>query len=387
MTAALRTVIAFAVLFAAAQLHAVCNAKAQLQPDGTITVTLLDCANVTVTPGTAFTIDAGGLTIPVEATKAVSDPLLGTLITTSVVTPGTAAVAALSQGQAAITVKIAGQTITGNIAATFTDYQRWHWALGPATKQGATPATPDAAGGGVPIAGNGSAGAFRLQYNGEVAKGRAFGSMNQAFQTVASLSIDTTDQRDRGFIDNNRASFGVQWTRISAGRVLKQGRLGFEGHLSKAVHRDVRDADAVVTFAGWLPIVPTLNVLNTNGDFIAPPLSFELSYGYRNRHMQGDTFDGKVFEASALYNIFAANRWNVELSGTLTVDDLTNRPAATPRTQRMYKATIAYLQNPEKGFSIMTTIEDGSAGVMLVNVRQYFIGVALSKIRFSGGNS
>ena len=184
----------------------------------------------------------------------------------------------------------------------------------------------------------------------------------------------------------NRATAGFRWDVPPAGNILKQGKIGFEGRASKAFHSDIHDLDAAVTFSGWVPVLKTINLFNDEGDYISAPLSFDVSYGYRNREEAGSSYKGRIFEASALYHIFAANRYKLDLSATWTVNDLSNRPATTPRTQRMYKAAVSYLADPAKGFSVLTTIEDGSAGVMLTDLRQYFIGLAISKLDFSGGN-
>jgi hypothetical protein len=231
--------------------------------------------------------------------------------------------------------------------------------------------------------------AIRLQYSADYARTGLLGDPNTFLgntQTLATVSIDTTDQDDPGLIDNNRATLGARWSIPPAGNLLKQGKLGIEGRGSKAFHQNVHDLDAAVTFAGWVPLLKTLNLFNDEGEFISTPLSFQVSYGYRSRNQAGETFHGKVFEASALYHIFAANQYKLDLGATWTVNDLTNRPATTPRTQRMYKATVSYLADPAKGFSVLTTIENGSAGVMLTKVRQYFVGLAISKLNFSGGS-
>jgi hypothetical protein len=100
----------------------------------------------------------------------------------------------------------------------------------------------------------------------------------------------------------------------------------------------------------------------------------------------GASTKGRVFEGSALYHLFLLDQYEVSFSATLTHNDLNDQPASMPRTQRLYKAEIAYLENLESGFKVLTSIEDGSAGVMLRKVRQYFIGVAISKLNL-GGNS
>ncbi|MES1240696.1 MAG: hypothetical protein ABUT39_03660 [Acidobacteriota bacterium] len=82
------------------------------------------------------------------------------------------------------------------------------------------------------------------------------------------------------------------------------------------------------------------------------------------------------------------DRFQLSFSATLTHNDLDNQSENIPRTQRLYKATISYLENLDSGFKVLTSIEDGSAGVMLRKVRQYFVGVAISKLDLngSGGN-
>ncbi|HET9225173.1 MAG TPA: hypothetical protein VFR31_00785, partial [Thermoanaerobaculia bacterium] len=126
-----------------------------------------------------------------------------------------------------------------------------------------------------------------------------------------------------------------------------------------------------------------LTLFSREGDFIAAPLSFKASYGYRDRDQSGESADGYVFEGSALYHLFLLDRFQISFNATWTHNDL-DSSEDVPSTQRLYKATIAYLEDPESGFKVLTSIEDGSAGVMLRKVRQYFIGVAVSKLNLNG---
>ena len=91
----------------------------------------------------------------------------------------------------------------------------------------------------------------------------------------------------------------------------------------------------------------------------------------------------REFEAFDLPYLF--DNYQVTFDATYTHSDLDVRPADVPSTQRLYKATIAYLQ-PDSTFKVLTSIEDGSAGVMLREVRQYFVGIALSRLNLGGSS-
>lgn len=361
----------------------------QLQNNGEITISFCDATKVSVEPGTNFTIVADDITIPVIARRVHPGLSPGTTQVETNALDAAPELVALAHGGNTVTIRIDSKEIKTDVVPTvtlFDNHYRYHWSTGPATagdekgKSGGTSATAATAGGT-------STAAVRLQFIGDFAKGGSLADNSSVgLQTGGALSIDTTDQHDPAFIDNNRGSLGLHITRLRAGHFFNQGRVGIEARASKSFHQDVHDFDGVVMLAGWLPVLPSLNILNRNGNFVAPPLSFSVSYGYRNRTQAGDKLHGRVFEGSALYHVFAADRFNVDFNGTWTINQLSNRPVTTPKTQRMYKATISYLEDPQKGFSLLTTIEDGSAGVMLTKVRQYFVGLALSKINFSGGS-
>lgn len=272
------------------------------------------------------------------------------------------------------------------------NFHHYDWSVGPATKSKSNSA---ASGGGSSTAADSNSsdtGAFRFRYSGEYESGGVFGQMKGSspqttgplLQTTASLAIDTTDQNSQDYIDNNKVSLGLGASNLSFGRLWMHGKLGIEGNLEKAFHQDVRNVDAVVTASGWVPVLRSLTLLSKNGEFIAAPLSFEASYGYRDHRQEGISTRGRVFEGSAHYNLFLFDQFQLSLSATLTNNDLDHPLADVPTTQRLYKATIAYLENPKSGFKVLTSIEDGSAGVMLRKVRQYFIGIALSKLNLNG---
>lgn len=264
---------------------------------------------------------------------------------------------------------------------------RYEWSVGPATQgeeDGESETAEPTADAPSDDSNDSSPGALRFRYAGEYARGGLFGRMkNKLVQTTAALSIDTTDQDSPDFIDNNQLSLGVRLTNLSAGRLWMHGKVGLEARAEKAFHQDVRNVDALVTVSGWVPVLRSFTLLSREGEFIAAPLSFKASYGYRDRDQSGESVKGAVFEGSALYHLFLLDQFQISFSATWTHNDL-DQSENIPRTQRLYKATIAYLEDPTSGFKVLTSIEDGSAGVMLRKVRQYFIGVAISKLNLNG---
>jgi len=348
------------------------------------------CTNQPVpAKGDAMTIEAGGGQLVTQVTQ--SDAALGTQIVNVQITEP-----AKAQENMLLLIGVDTATIkfgTTSIAVTVQkgpgelNTSHYEWSVGPATQGNKNTNTASTSTAPAATVDN----ALRFRYSGEYARAGFFGlTKSSILQTAASLSIDTTDQSSPDFIDNNRVSVGTRLTNLSFGRLLMHGNVGIEARLDKAFHQDVRDADAVVTASGWVPVIPSLTLFSQS-DFIAAPLSFNASYGYRDRSQAGESVKGRVFEGSALYNLFLFDKFQVSFSATLTNNDLDNQPAGAPKTQRLYKGTIAYLENTTTGFKVLTSIEDGSAGVMLRKVRQYFIGIALSKIDLSdlsraGGN-
>lgn len=392
-----QALVAAVLFFLAAGANAATHcspSNVQVQPDSRITVVF--CEKITLSKGDKFNIDVGGVKFPVEADLVAQQGDIATTVNTKPVDASDPSVVLLAEKQQDdVTVLIGSESYPAKVIAEslFTNYRRYQWAVGPAETgdKSAASSTDNLLRTGAPDAtdssGAGSSNTgFRVQYSGEYANGHPIGTKGVGWQTIGTLAIDTTDKHDPSFIDNNRGTFGVQLTQLSLGGVVKQGRFGVEARASKAAHRDIHDFDGAVKLAGWLPIIPAFNFMNSSGNFVAPPLSFSASFGYRNRDQEGENFHGPVFEGTALYHVFALDRINLDVNGTWTVNRMSNRPATTPRTQRLYKAAFYYLQNPDTGFAILTTIEDGSAGVMLTKVRQYFLGLALSKINFSGGS-
>jgi hypothetical protein len=349
-----------------------------------------DCQIGTPAAGDAASITAGGETIAMTVVKysagiTTATATLRGIVRLAVVDPAPEKLQ-LINNETSVSVTIGKATFSARVLSPTPNYFRYRWSVGPATSgdpNGGSSASSTTGSGSTST--SNSAGAIRVQYTAQYANSGMLGTKVGSTQTVATVDIDTTDQNDPSFIDNNKATLGFQWAVPPVSNLLKQGTIGFSGSAAKSFHQDIHDIDATVNFSGWLPVIHTLNLFNRSGQFISAPLSFTASYGYRNREQSGDTFHGRVFEATALYHIFAADRYKLDLSGDWTVNDLSNRPPTTPRSQRLYKATISYLADPAAGFSLLTSFEDGSAGVMLTKVRQYFVGLAVSKINFSGG--
>lgn len=289
----------------------------------------------------------------------------------------------LLSGAPAATLQYQTTTLPVNVlpADPVTAKNRVHydWAVGPAKAPNTDPANPttDAT----------DLDAVRLTANGEYTRGGIFGmktAKESLLQSSATIAIDSTDSDTPTFADNNRAAAGVQFTNLNAGRIWMHGNAGIETRADKAFHSDVQNVDAVLKVSGWVPVLRSFTLFSTQGEFIAAPLSFSASYGYRNRRQQGASASGRVFEGTAQYNLFLFDDYQVTLSGTWTVNDMTDRAATIPRTQKLFKATISYLADNRAGFRGVASFQDGSAGSMLTDVRQYFIGVGLARLNLGG---
>jgi len=341
-----------------------------------------DCNFGTPAPGDAVSIAAGGTTIATTVVKYA-------LVTTPISLPGILQLASTDpvpeklteiNNESTVTVTVNGNTATAQVLTTSPNYFKYNYSVGPAEtgdakgQSGSTSTTTTAS----------SSGAIRVKLDAQYAGTGILGTPVGSAQTLATVDVDTTDQDSASFIDNNQATLAFLWKVRPLGNVLKQGKLGFQGSYTKAAHSDIHDFDSTITFSGWLPIIHNLNLFNRQGDFISTPMAITASYGRRNRDQQGEQFKGNVFTGTALYHVFAIDKYKVDFNVTWTVNDLSNRPPTTPRTQRLYQATISYLADPAKGFSVLTSFESGSAGVMLKDVREYFVALSLSKLNFSG---
>lgn len=277
-----------------------------------------------------------------------------------------------------------------NPNASLLTIARYEWSIGPATKASEEPTTASGGRGAVAAAendGEPDEGAFRLQYVGEYARPGFFGrgTGQSRFQTIGTLNIDTTNSDDPGYIDNNRLAVGFRSVDLKTPAFLAQAQVGVEGRLTRSFHTGAQDGDFMATFSTWIPALRSVTVLSSVPAYISPPLAVSLSYGYRNKEGAGTkTVRGRSGEATATYYLYALNKYQLTLSGTWTLNDISNRPADVKRTTRLYKVAIAYLADPAKGFEVVTSFEDGHIGPLLTKVRQYYVGIATKKFSMAG---
>ncbi|PYQ28610.1 MAG: hypothetical protein DMF56_15345 [Acidobacteria bacterium] len=262
---------------------------------------------------------------------------------------------------------------------TVLNQTKYNWSVGPAKAPNTDPNNPttDAT----------NLDAIRFQGSGGYLRGGVFGrkaATRTRLQSTATISIDTTDADSTAFADTNRAAAGVQMTNFNAGRLWMHGSAGIELQTDRAFHSDSHDVNAVFKVAGWIPLIRSFTLFSTQGSFIAAPLSFTASYGYSNQHSESASSAGRKFEGTALYHLFLFDDYQVSFSGTWTVNDLNNRATNIPRTQKMYKVNIAYMADNKRGFYGVASFEDGSAGAMFKDVRQYFVGVGLARLNLGG---
>jgi len=193
-----------------------------------------------------------------------------------------------------------------------------------------------------------------------------------------SVQIDTTD-KDSGYIDDNSVAAGAFFPRLNLGPVLAQGKIGAQVDYQRPIHNNDHNGDATATAAGLIPAVPALNLFNTHPK-MASPLSLALSYGFRSKRMSGSTYNGRVMSGTLFYHLYLMDNYRIDLTASTTYNDLNKLPAGTPKTQHAFTAAVYYEPSTNAPFTAVASFQNGSFGAVLTNLKQYFIGVAVTKI-------
>jgi hypothetical protein len=197
---------------------------------------------------------------------------------------------------------------------------------------------------------------------------------DQGLTARIDLNLDTTDEGG-DFIDDNRLGITGGYGGFRFGDLLVEGLVGGRMRYTHAIHTGDHDQDAVVTFSGGVPLIQAWAF--GGGNFAAPPLHFDLNYGYRRKRIGDDTSDGTFFEGTVQHNVFLMRDYWLAASATFTIDDA-DHPTTTSRTRRLYRVAISRINHDDRVVSLMTSFEDGSARVISNKVRQYFIGIGMN---------
>ncbi|HEY2093336.1 MAG TPA: hypothetical protein VGJ81_15760 [Thermoanaerobaculia bacterium] len=277
------------------------------------------------------------------------------------------------------TVTYNGTTVNAQVLnGIAVNTKRYTWSVGPASQaDNGSAATASA-----------TTSALRLQYNGEFIQSGFFGRTTSAakFETRATASIDTTTTNKAGFIDDNEVTFGLRSLQMKLPG-LNQVHFGIQGELTKAAHQDLHDGMVTATFSTWVPEVPAITILSSVPDYVAPPLTIDLSYGYKSKETATDNLHGRGGDGTVAYRLYVWDKYEVRASEKWTLNDFSNRAATVPRTQRMFQVQISYLENPATGFKVAASYQNGSVGPVLTKVKEFFLGVAIAKFSFSGSSS
>lgn len=276
------------------------------------------------------------------------------------------------------TVTYNGTTVNAEVRnGAAVNTKRYQWSVGPASQADSGSSTTTT-----------NASALRLQYEGEFIQSGFFGrtTSEAKYETRATASIDATTTNKSGFVDDNEVTLGLRSLQMRLPG-LNQVHFGIQGELDKAAHQDLHDGSVTATFSTWIPEVPTITIFSSVPDYVAPPLTIDLSYGYKNKQTATDSMHGRGGTATAAYRLYVWDKYEIAASEKWTLNDFSNRPADVPRTQRLFQVQISYLEHPASGFKVAASYQNGSVGPVLTNVKQFFLGVAISKFSFSGSSA
>ena len=193
-----------------------------------------------------------------------------------------------------------------------------------------------------------------------------------------ALKVDTTE-KSTGYVDDNSVSAGAFLPRLNLAGILAQGKIGGQVDYQKPIHSNDHDVDATATAAALIPALRAVNLFSTQPK-LASPLSLALSYGFRSKRMSSMDYRGRVLSGTAFYHLYLMNNYRIDLTATTTYNDLSKLPAGTSKTQHAFTAAIYYEPSPNAPFNAVASFQNGSFGAVATKVKQYFIGVAVSKI-------
>jgi hypothetical protein len=248
--------------------------------------------------------------------------------------------------------------------------------VGQATADNAVATTTDGAGT--------NEAAFRFQYDGAYVVFPPRGNVtkkwwDRGIQQEYQLTIDTTNEKNAAFTDDNQASAGLFLPRFTLGSVLNRARFGAQGVYSRALHSANSTFDGKLLFEGWLPFFQVQTLFSKNR-FAAPPLSFSVGWGYRNQKAEATRAQGSVFDGTVGYHLYLLEQYRVDFEYRTVVNDVDDRPATMPRTQHTWKASVLMSPKPGSAFSAVVSFENGHSGPVFTQLRQYFVGIGLERL-------
>lgn len=227
-------------------------------------------------------------------------------------------------------------------------------------------------------------GALRLQYARSFLRFRpvreaGIPSMRNMQQEL-SVSLDTTDQKGKGFVDDNRLLAGVFSPRMTfANNNLNRVRVGAIGQTARTIHGGDHNADLTLSIDGWLPFFQAVTLLS-DSTFRASPLRFTISAGRRWQNVSNVRSQGNVADGSILYHAYLLNNYRLDLEYKTLLNDVSDRPAATPRTQHTWKVSVNYSGSAASRFSGVASFESGHSGPVFTKLKQYFLGIGMQNL-------
>ena len=341
--------------------------------EASITASTEPACRAALVPGALVEVDVAKTKRVFTVVKAPTDPLnIATLDASAIDDESQNTMLRVLSQQTAAKVTVGAisedaELIVSN-AGTYTEQS---FALGPATRRAADePADTGEA------ADDEAAQALRIKY----AYAHQFRGAAVVGPTARlDLNIDTTDHEGE-FIDDNFASLSGGWGGWRFGDFIADGLVGGRLRYTKGLHSGNSDEDVMVNFSGAIPLLQAFHIGGSRR-FATPPLSVDLNYGYRRKALDDARTDGLVFEGTLRHNIFLFDQYWLAASGTFTVNDMDDRPATIPRTQRLYRVAISQHDNKDQKMKILVSIEDGSLRTVGKKVRQYFIGLGYEWIK------
>jgi hypothetical protein len=193
-------------------------------------------------------------------------------------------------------------------------------------------------------------------------------------EEVFDVSVDTTDKKDKAFVDDNRISGAYFMPRMTFGKTVNRLHAGIRGEHARAVHGGDHNSDVTLALEGGLPMFQALTL--SGPAFAAEPLQFRLGGGHRWQNVSTVQSSGPVAEGSLLYHVYPSANYRIDLEYATLFNGVSHRAATTPRTQHSWKASVFMFGDSK--FSGVASYENGHSGPVFTNLKQYFVGVGLA---------